>query len=152
MELPPTQVVEVEGEEHVRQQQAEAAEGAEMPADAGCIASSGRQLSSQQESMQRRGGTAAAGQEELQRGLQALGSTVQQAAATLLAAKDLEQLRHLLLAVRRLTRQHPWFGRGAGEAAIEAAQQRVQGRFGWRLRLAGLLDGEAPGSGEEAPN
>ena len=102
--------------------------------------------------MQRRGGTAAAWQEEVQRGLQALGSAVQQAAAALLAHKDLEQLRLLLLAVRRLARQHPWFGRGAGEAAIDAVQLRVQGRFGWRLRLAGLLDGEAPGSGEEAPN
>ena len=150
MELPPTQVVEVEGQEQPTQQQAEGGDGAGMPGFAGGSAGSGPQQSPRQDSMQRRGGTAA-GQEEVQAGLQALGSAVQQAAAALLSAKDLEQLRLLLLAVRRLARRHPCFGSGAGETAIEAVQLRVQGRYGWRLRLAGLLDGEAPGC-EEAPS
>ncbi len=72
------------------------------------------------------------------RGVQALCSGIQHAAATLLAAQDLEQLRLLLLAVQRAGRQHPWFLAGGGATAVEAAQKGVQAAYGWRLRLAGL--------------
>lgn len=79
--------------------------------------------------------------QELQRSLYALGCSLQQAAAALLAARNLEQLRLLLLAVQRLGRRHPWFAEGAGQAAVEASQQGVQARYGWRLRLGpGLLE------------
>jgi len=77
----------------------------------------------------------------LQRSLHALGRSLQQAAAALLAARDLEQLRLLLLAVQRLGRRHPWFAEGAGQAALDAAQQGVQAQYGWKLRLGpGLLE------------
>lgn len=79
---------------------------------------------------------------EFQRGLQAVGRSIRQAAAELLAGQDLEQLRVLLRAVQRLGSAHPWFAAAAGEPAVAAAQQGVEARLGWRLRLAGLFDDE----------
>ena len=73
----------------------------------------------------------------VQQGVQALGSSIQHAAAALLANRDLEQLRLLLLAVRRLAQRHVWFATTGG-AAVDAAQARVQEVYGWRLRLEGL--------------
>ncbi|KAL4443032.1 hypothetical protein ABPG77_008523 [Micractinium sp. CCAP 211/92] len=89
-------------------------------------------------------GTASCSQ--LQPALKELGRCLQQAAAELLAARDLEQLRTLLRAVLKLGEQHPWFEAGAGQAAMAAAQRAVQARYGWPLRLPGLLDASDAGN------
>jgi hypothetical protein len=77
---------------------------------------------------------AAVAELQLQEGVQqALCSGIQRAAVTLLAGRDLEQLRELLRAVQRLGLCHQWFD---ATAAVDAAQQHAQGAYGWRLRLS----------------
>lgn len=81
--------------------------------------------------------------------LKLLRCCLQQAAAELLAMRDLEQLRQLLRAVLRLGAAHPWFAKGGGEAVAAAAQRSVQAQYGWPLRLAGLLDARTGGARSE---
>ena len=119
VDLPPTQPVVLEDD--AQQQASGSPAAAAAPAD-----TSGEQ----------HGGA----EQGLQRALQALGHGLQLAAEVLLLQPDLEQLRLLLLAVQRLGRRHPWFAAGAGDEVLEAAQQRVAKRYGWRLCLSGLLE------------
>lgn len=125
---------------HERQQGGVAAANADaapMPAASPAVASPTNASGS---------GNSGAASSQLQHALKQLGRCLQQAAAELLAARDLEQLRQLLRAVLRLGVQHPWFAAGGGEALVAAAQRGVQARYGWPLRLPGLLDaGEAGG-------
>ena len=72
--------------------------------------------------------------------LASLTLRLRQAAGALVAA-DLEHLRKLLQAVRWLGRQHSWFAAAAGEV-VDQAQLRVEARYGWRLKLARLLQEE----------
>ena len=152
-DLPPTQPVVLEGEERspgTSPAVAQAAAGGGSPQQT--------EQSPRQDSMQQRGGgpgyeDAQPGQlhsppgspcsGELRRGLLALGHLLRQAADVLLASRDLEQLRLLLLAAQRLGQRHPAWAECGGGAALEAIQRAVEQQYGWRLRLPGLLDAAA---------
>ena len=135
-DLPPTQRIAADSDDEA------ADDAAASGAEAAEVAGDGRHGSGGSPRAQADHAPAAApASGELRRSLDALGAAVQRAAAALLARKDLEQLRLLLLAVARLGGEHPWFA-GAAAAATEAAQGRVAARYGWRLRLPGLLQPE----------
>eukprot|EP00887_Chlorella_sp_A99_P002876 scaffold6.g2876.t1 len=70
--------------------------------------------------------------------LQALGRALHRAALPLVAG-GLEQLRQLLLALRRAAGRHAWFAAAAAEVETRL-QGRVARRYGWRLTLAHALE------------